>query len=198
MACNLTSLGVKPKEIVAINLRTCPEWLYTAFGAMMAGAVPFGISFTYTDGSDFIAVMEQLKSCSCLVMDPGVDGENWNILSKLIESHDQNGAVTSEKMPDLRYLIGNDPEKMAGVKPLNDLLADDQNKQELPDLQSDDLAGLFQTSGSGNIKLDVISQFAVRNSFLNCETFHKANVQTHPLLYAICRCLEFIEYVHSS
>ena len=64
-------IGVKPKEIVAINLKPCQDWLFLTFGAMFAGAVPISISFTYTDGSDVIAMMKKLKTCSMLIFEPG-------------------------------------------------------------------------------------------------------------------------------
>ena len=72
---------------------------------MMAGARPISLSFTYTDGSDVIAMMKRLETSSAIVLDPGVHGEKWRIFKSLISYHDKNGIVKSDKMPFLRYLI---------------------------------------------------------------------------------------------
>ena len=152
MAKSFIQLGVKKDEIVAVNLRSCPEWLYAVFGAMMAGARPISMSFTYTDGSDVIAMMKKLQKCSTMVLDPGVVEANWRIFNKLVSYFDNKGNVTSEKMPFLRYLIGhNRPDIDKGVLALTEMLAWQNTEVVLPVLDPTDIAMLLQTSGSTGI-----------------------------------------------
>lgn len=146
----LVRLGIRKDEVVAINVRNCPQWLYLTFGAMMAGARPVGIVFAYTDGSDLIAVMEKLKTCCLLAMDPGVENADWNIIKGLV-TLGSNGQVRSSKMPYLRYLIAHEQGEntsMPGVLHFNDLIKDVPDDIELPSIHEDDIAFIFQTSGS--------------------------------------------------
>ncbi|KAL4220836.1 hypothetical protein ACF0H5_019104 [Mactra antiquata] len=145
--------GLKPKEIVAINLRVCPEWLYATYGAAMAGGIPCGISFTYMDGSDLVAMMERLKTCSFLVMDPGYDGVNWKIAKNQLDEFGLDGTAKSKSMPYLRRLIGVgkvDDKDWSTVKSLDDIMEQEMSV-ELPTIMSEDIIGLFQTSGSTGI-----------------------------------------------
>ncbi|XP_060584599.1 acetyl-coenzyme A synthetase-like [Ruditapes philippinarum] len=146
-------LGVKRKEIVAVNLRSCPEWLYATFGSMIAGAIPMSISFKYSDGSDLVATMEKLQCCSLLIMDPGFDNVNWNILQKLLEYHDVTGAVKSTKLPYLRYLLGVGFENASGnVRDFRGSFLDDSSVDvNFANIESDDVATFLQTSGSTGI-----------------------------------------------
>lgn len=150
----LVALGVKQKEVVALNVRNCPHWLFATFGAMMAGAIPVSISFTYKNGSDLVAVMERLAKCCLLVMDPGVDCANWNVVKELVDIQNENGDVSSAHMPYLRYLLSHergDTTEMSGVLHLDTLLANDFTDTELPSISENDIAFLFQTSGSTGI-----------------------------------------------
>lgn len=151
-ARSMIQLGVRKKEVVAINLRSCPQWLYTTFGAMFAGAIPVSISFTYTDGSDFIAMMEKLQCCSLLVMDPGLDNVNWNIVRGLLDEFDENGQIKSSKLRYLRYLVGvkfeNDEKR---VKRLEDMTEGNCENIDLPEIDPGDVALMLQTSGSTGV-----------------------------------------------
>ncbi|XP_053383439.1 crotonobetaine/carnitine--CoA ligase-like [Mercenaria mercenaria] len=153
-AMSLVQIGVKERELVAVNLRTCPEWLYITFGAMMAGAIPVPIAFVYEDGSDIIEVMKRLEKCSTLVMDPGWDGENLKIIKRLVNSCNDSGEVECEQMPYLRNLIVHDP---ANIEPqfkcrrLDDLVNETDNEIKLPPIDEDEIAVLLQTSGSTGI-----------------------------------------------
>ncbi|XP_053378454.1 very long-chain-fatty-acid--CoA ligase bubblegum-like [Mercenaria mercenaria] len=145
-------LGLKEHEVAALNIRNCPEWLYASFGAMMAGAIPISISFTYTDTSDLIALMEKLQTCSLLVMDPGLDNINWNILRQVIDECNASGRVTSEKMPFLRYLVGVSFDQVgAKLLKFSDLLNENHSDIDLPKVGPKDISLLFQTSGSTGI-----------------------------------------------
>ncbi|XP_060581018.1 3-[(3aS,4S,7aS)-7a-methyl-1,5-dioxo-octahydro-1H-inden-4-yl]propanoyl:CoA ligase-like [Ruditapes philippinarum] len=153
MARSLIKIGIRTHEVVAINVRCCPEWLYATFGAMMAGAIPVSISFTYTDGSDLIALMKKMETCSLLILDPGAEFVNWNILRKLLDKYKADGNVKSQKMPYLRYVLGvrfGHPE-LPNVIGLRDLLLEDHYDIELPVVKPTDVCGLFQTSGSTGI-----------------------------------------------
>ncbi|XP_045179882.2 3-[(3aS,4S,7aS)-7a-methyl-1,5-dioxo-octahydro-1H-inden-4-yl]propanoyl:CoA ligase-like [Mercenaria mercenaria] len=154
VAKSLINLGIRKQEIIAINLRCCPEWLYATFGAMMAGAIPVSITFTYTDGNDLIAMMEKLEKCSLLVLDPGSESFNWNILRRLLDEYEADGKVRSKKMPYLRHLLGvafdKEPDA-SNVKDFRDLLEEDHPDIELPDIDPNEFSGLFQTSGSTGV-----------------------------------------------
>lgn len=149
IARSFLCLGLKKGEVVAINIQSCPEWLYATFGAMIAGAIPMSVSFTYTDGSDLIALMEKLKTCSFLVMDPGYDNINWTILRHHLDEFDEHGNAKSRKMPYLRHLIGVAfVETGSNVLNFSDLLCKDYSDVNLPELEPTDISCLFQTSGS--------------------------------------------------
>ena len=145
----LVKLGVRKSEFVAISMRNSSKWLYAAFGAVLAGARPISMSFTYTDGSDVVAMMKKLETCSLLFLDPGAKEENWNVFKKLIEGYEKNGAVRSEHMPYLRYLICHDrPKETETVLTLQEIMDWETPEVTLPDIDPDDIFTLFQTSGS--------------------------------------------------
>ena len=141
-------LGVKRSECVAVSMRNCPEWLYAVYGAAMAGARSISLSFTYADGSDVIAMMKKLQTCSAIVLDPGADEENWNIFKTLVEYCDTDGNVKSVKMPFLRYLICHDKPTGENVLTMRHLLAWETADVALPKIYQDDIFILLQTSGS--------------------------------------------------
>ncbi|XP_045163725.2 uncharacterized protein LOC123528048 [Mercenaria mercenaria] len=155
---SLIQLGIKRNETIAINLRTCPEWLYAAFGAMIAGAVPVGISFTYKDGaSDLIATMEKLQNCSILIMDPGLDNVNWNIIADHLDHYDKEGSVRSKKMPYLRYMLGHAfANCQASVKQFQDLFESANPDIVVPKIDAEDAAMMLQTPGSTGIPKFVV------------------------------------------
>ena len=171
MAKCFLALGVKHSEIIAVSLRTCPEWLYTVFGAMKAGARPMSLSFTYTDGSDVVAMMQKLQTCSAIVLDPGAEEENWNIFSKLVTTYDEKGNVQSDKMPYLRHLICyNRPKETQTVLTLKQMMTWSTTDIDLPSLDPDAIAMMFQTSGSTG--------------------FPKAVAHTHRSLLGAVSCLQ--------
>ena len=153
VAKSYLALGVKPSEIVAISMRSCPQWLYAVFGAMIAGVRPIGLSFTYTDGSDVIALMKQLQTCSVFVLDPGAEDENWKVFLNLVNSFDDKGNVQSDKMPYLRNLIYHDCEKRQtpNVLTVEQMMKWNDTDITLPCLKPDDIAMMFQTSGSTGV-----------------------------------------------
>lgn len=156
IARSLVKLGVKEGEIVAVNVRNCPEWLYLQFGVMFSRAVPANISFTYKDGSDLIALMKKLQKCCLLALDPGVDGLNWEIVKRLLSSYSPNGNASSEKLPSLRYVIGHevcaaDSRMMTGVKSISELMNEENATITCPAIYEDDAAFLVQTSGSTGV-----------------------------------------------
>jgi len=136
---------------------------------MFAGGRFVGISFTYTDGSDLIAIMEKLKVCSVLVIDPGIDGTNWDIVRKLINISN-TGDVTSKQMPYLRHFLGHRfGNKDPGLRTIQDLINVVENDVKLPEVKPSDTMGLFQTSGSTGVPKLVTHTHA---SVMIFRTFH--------------------------
>ena len=152
LAKSFLSLGVRKSEFVAISMRSCPEWVYATFGAILAGARPITLSLTYTDGSDIVAMMKKLETCAAFVLDPGVDDANWKIFNKIIDGYDKIGNVISKRTPYLRYLICYDRMKDDhNALTLNEMMTWDSSSCDLPTLHADDVALLLQTSGSTGI-----------------------------------------------
>ena len=152
IANRLVKLGVQKSEIVAISMRTCSQWMYTFFGAVLAGARPVPLSFTYTDGNDVIAMMKKLQTCSLIVLDPGAEEENWNIFRNIVEYYDNSGSVKSKNMPYLRYLICHDrPKNNYNVLTLQECLTWGITETSLPNICPEDIFAFFQTSGSTGV-----------------------------------------------
>lgn len=149
-AKSMIALGIKRKEIVALNLRTCPEWLYGTFGAMLAGAIPVSISFAYSDGRDVVAMMKKLQHCSALVMDPGHGNMQWEIFRKLIDEYAADGTVKSTNLPYLRHMFGVGFDSLT-VKRFQDIIEGRHEDIVLPDVNPDDIATMIQTSGSTGV-----------------------------------------------
>ena len=148
-ANNLIAIGVKQSEYVAISLRTCPAWLFVFFGVMFARARPINIAFTYQDGSDVVAMVEKLRTCAAIVLDPGENDETWNIFKGLVTNFERSGYVESDKLSYMRYLICSQPPKNEHkLLTLSDLMISEHVSTELPDILPDDVFALFQTSGS--------------------------------------------------
>lgn len=149
VAKRFIALGLQENEYVAICMRTCPEWLYVFFGAMLARARPVNLSFTFKDGSDVVSLMQKMQTCSLIVLDPGEEEQNWNIFQKLITRYDNKGNVNSETMPYLKYLICHDrPKENPSVLTYTDMMAWENVCEDLPRIRPDDTFTLFQTSGS--------------------------------------------------
>ncbi|XP_060601546.1 uncharacterized protein LOC132754835 [Ruditapes philippinarum] len=152
VAKSFVHLGVKEKEVVAMNIRNCPEWLYASYGAIIAGAIPISVSFTYVDGSDLVALMDKLQICSLLVMDPGLENINWDIVRRLLDNFNANGTVKSSKMPYLRYLVGVSFDQVdAQLLKFIDLVHDIKSGITLPKVSAKNTISLFQTSGSTGV-----------------------------------------------
>ena len=145
----LVHLGVRKDEFVAVSMRTCPEWLYVFFGAMFAGARTVNLSFTFADGSDVIALMEKLQTCTLIALDPGADEEKWTIFQTLISDYRADGHVSSDRLPYLRYFFcHNGPTNKQNILTLSDMMSWENISVELPTICQDDVFTLFQTSGS--------------------------------------------------
>ena len=149
LAKSFLRLGVKKSEFIAISLQSCPEWLYATFGAVLAGARPISLSVTYTDGSDLVAMMKKLETCSVMILDPNSDQQNWNIFQKLISNFDEEGHVHSPVMPYLKFLIcRKGPDENDNVLTIDRMMSWIHLDITLPKIDSDEIAILFTTSGS--------------------------------------------------
>ena len=149
LAKSFLALGVKKSEVIAVALRSCSEWMYAFFGAILAGARPISLSFTYTDGSDVIAMMKKLKTCSAIILDPAEDIDTWRIFQKLVKWYNESGHAHSDLMPYLRYLVCR--QRVSNTKnflTLEDMMKWTSQNITLPAVKPDDIVALFQTSGS--------------------------------------------------
>ena len=161
-------MGVQRNEIIAINVRPCPDWLFLTFGAMFAGAVPISISFTYTDGSDVIAMFKKLRTCAMLIFEPGSRQENWNIISRLMNNYGKDGHVQGSQLNYLRYLVCHSiPANTTDVLTLNDMLQEVPKDILLPEVSPSDIAVLFQTSGSTGVPKCVVYTHSLVYYFLD-------------------------------
>ena len=161
MAMTYIKMGIQPGEIIAIASRPCPEWLYVVYGAMAAGIMVTSIVFTYSDGSDAVAMMQKLQKCALLVMDPGLKETNWSIFKQLINDYDCLGRVSSTEMPYLRNLIFVMAPVSTKVATVSNLLREDCSA-EIPPVDPHKLALNFQTSGSTGVpKLVAFTQTAI-------------------------------------
>ena len=162
LAKSFLTLGVKKDEIVAVSMKSCPEWLYTTFGAILAGARPISLSFTYSDGSDVIMMMKKLETCSAIVLDKADD----SVFQKLVTHCDKEGHVRSELMPYLRYLVCQQSHvKSDSVLTIEDMMKWETQTNILPTLKADDIAFLLQTSGSTGAPKSVAH---THHSFVAC------------------------------
>ena len=157
VAERFVKLGVRQSEYVIVSVRTCPEWLFVFFGVIFSGAHPISFSFTYKDGSDVIAMMQKLRTCSTIILDPGEEDESWKIFNRLVRKYDKSGAVVSDQMPYLRYLICiKSPADEKEVLTLSDMMAWETISADLPSINPEDAFALFQTSGSTGIPKAVV------------------------------------------
>ena len=149
----LVELGVKPKELVAISVRDSPEWLYIHFGIILAGAIPFGLSFMTPDGNDVINLLQRLGNCSAIFLDPGPNDSAWNIFKTLVESIDEKGNLKVPKVPSLRYCVCMFTHNniQTSVLSLADFQTTASEDTQLPTINEDDIQVLFQSSGSTGV-----------------------------------------------
>ena len=149
----LVELGVKRTELVAISVRDSPEWLYIHYGIILAGAIPFGLSFMAPDGSDVIKLLQRLETCSVIFLDPGPSDGAWNIFKTLVESFDGKGNLKVPKVPSLRHCVcmftHNDIE--TNVLSLSEFESMAKDDTQLPTINEDDIQVLFQSSGSTGV-----------------------------------------------
>jgi long-chain acyl-CoA synthetase len=135
-AASIVELGVRKGDRVAIAMRNLPEWSVAFFGAAMAGAIAvpvnaFGtgeeLAFAITDADATVVVadgerLERLAGASSTLADRAVIGTRLD---------DRNG----------RY------ELPADVITFGELLENDR-KAPAVDIEPDDLATIFYTSGT--------------------------------------------------
>ena len=152
IAKSLLTLGIKQGEVVAISIRDSPEWLFIHYGIIIAGAIPFGISFLTPDGNDVISLLKRISNCSAIFLDPGPEDATWTIFKSLIESLDNKGKVKSSKIRSLRYCIllckPGDATETIALSEFENMAKEDTR---LPDINEDDIQMLFQSSGSTGV-----------------------------------------------
>lgn len=142
---------MKQGEVAVINIRNCPEWLYMAFGFILAGVRFVGLS---RGGKNVVTAMESLKTCSLLAVDPGANLENWKSLKGLADFCDDKGHVSSKRLPTLRYLVGHafsNVEDAPSLLTVDDLISSSNPNIELPMVHECDVAVMFMTSGSTGV-----------------------------------------------
>ncbi|KAL3862568.1 hypothetical protein ACJMK2_008527 [Sinanodonta woodiana] len=148
----LIKFGVRNGDIIALGIPNRPEWLYSAFGSVIAGAIPISITFSFADGSDVLAILTKLTKCSTFILDPSPDGRTWNILKNFLDSFSPDGSVKSTKIPSLqRLLLLSQPESNDKVLLLDDFLKNDVSTIDLPIIEPENIAFLIQTSGTTGV-----------------------------------------------
>ena len=168
-AISFIALGIRKSEHVALSLNSCADWLYAFFGAVLAGARPICLAVTYKDGSDVVAMLQKLETCSAIILNPGDDDENWKIVRSLLSEYKTDGEVTSQKMPYLRYIIFNrKPKDLPNCLLLSDMLTWKHTNIPLPVIGQDDVSSLFQTSGSSGSPKAVVHTH--KSSILSAKT----------------------------
>ncbi|KAK3582825.1 hypothetical protein CHS0354_035773 [Potamilus streckersoni] len=149
-ARSLLGLGVKPKDTVAISGPNCPSWLFAVFGSMMVGAIPADVTFGYSDGSDVIALLQKMDNVSTFILHPGFHDQKWTIFKAFLTEFDSQGNIKCDQVPSLKHLVFMEkPEKetyMLLVEDLAKIYFSTDNP--LPNVDSNNVAFLFQTSGS--------------------------------------------------
>ena len=177
IAKSLVQLGIQANEVVALSYRSSPEWIFTNFGIVLAGARPIGLSFTYEDGSDVVAMMKCLEKCSAIFIDPGQNDATWHIFRKLIDTFDETGNVRSAHMPTLRHVAALfKPEGVEDILTFDDLLTKSNEDTQLPKVDIDDIAALFQTSGSTGLPKVI----AHTHRFFNYIGFYNQHLNSGP------------------
>ena len=152
MADFLVESGVARDEVVGISMPTCPEWLYILFGSMLAGMASVSVVFTYNDGSDVIALMQRIRTCSVLFLDPEDDESHWNIMRGLIDTIESDGTITDTKLMGLkRVVFRHPPTDLPNGKTIEQILMSDIKRQTLPEVHESDTTYLFQSSGSTGV-----------------------------------------------
>lgn len=146
---------------------------------------------TYKDGSDLLASLKRLETCTVLAMDPGVDGHNLKVVQSFIERFNKDGTVSSQEVPSLKYVYGHTfDDSVTGIRKFADLLVEIEQEEdeeiELPDVEENDLAVVFQTSGTTGVpklvahthkslvnvrRMMNIEQYSSRNTFFNDRPF---------------------------
>ncbi|KAK3582826.1 hypothetical protein CHS0354_035774 [Potamilus streckersoni] len=148
----LIQFGVRSGDIIALSIPNCPEWLYSAFGSVIAGAIPISITFSFADGSDVLAILTKLEKCSTFILDPSPDGRTWDILKTFMNSFSPNGSVKSTKIPSLqRLLLISRPKSNDEILLLDDFLKSDVSEIDFPKIEPEHIAFLIQTSGTTGV-----------------------------------------------
>jgi fatty-acyl-CoA synthase len=124
LARALLALGVRKGDRVALLLPNRPEWLVTAFAAAKIGAVTVAIS-TFSTPREIAWTLEHAQPRVIVTMEAfrgrGYLGAIHDLCPELARA--APGEIRSERLPELRAVIGIDDRRHAGIERWADVTA---------------------------------------------------------------------------
>ena len=82
--------------------------------------------------------MKKLQTCTTLVLDPGLEDEQWKIFVKLVNTFDANGNVQSDEITSLRISIcTHEPKESSTVLTFSEMLSWKDVLEFLPKIEPD-------------------------------------------------------------
>ncbi|XP_029640201.1 medium-chain acyl-CoA ligase ACSF2, mitochondrial-like isoform X2 [Octopus sinensis] len=140
----LMKLGIEKGHKIAFCVPNCVEWMSYDIGIMMTGAYSMRLMFGLADMKSII------KGCSAVVFG---SKSIWDSFLSIAQISD-NGKVSSEACPDLRFAIDvSNTHGPANALSAAKLMAEvsDDDEVEFPYIDPEDIASINQTSGSTGV-----------------------------------------------
>lgn len=104
MAHVLHERGLMPGNIIINSLPNSPECAILETAVLLCGAASLEAWCCSKDGSDIVARLKISRAAS-LFVDPDFMGSTWPALAAHLSLIGDDGAVTSNELPDLRYVF---------------------------------------------------------------------------------------------
>ncbi|KAK3093803.1 hypothetical protein FSP39_020412 [Pinctada imbricata] len=157
-ACGLMKQGIRKGDIIGIGTDNIQEWMFATVGVQMCGAIPLHFVFQRIDGKDIEDILTVAgDACKAIILPPGKDDVNVSVLEQIFSFGTDKGSISSNALPSMQFAV------ILSMQHTNDKIfnmSDVMTKEEveLPQLDPDDAAGLFMTSGTtGSSKLVIHS-----------------------------------------
>ena len=148
-ARGLLHLGVKKGDMVALGTDNTPKWTIALIGIQISGAIPLMFMFDRNDGSDIEALLSKHgKTCRAIIFSEGPDGKNTSIVNEIFQKGSTKGQIMSPSLPNVKWSIHMSDRTSARHFNFDDLFKMGTKEQPLPYIDQEDIAAVFQTSGS--------------------------------------------------